>query len=66
MKQMCGICNKNTSKEKYKKLNHLFKMKELTEIAFRKGLFVSIKGQSCLTEKCLGNQKGTRFNSNST
>ena len=38
MKQMCGICNKNTSKEKYKKLNHLFKMKELNEIALRKGL----------------------------
>ena len=38
--------------------NYLFKMKEFSQIALGKKLFVSIKGKLCLTKGHLANPEG--------
>ena len=52
---LCFVCYKtdvwkNSSKIKYEKLNYLFEIKKLNEIALGKGVFVTIKGQRYLTK----------------
>ena len=44
MKQICRICDKNISNEKYEKLNYGSKMKELNYVVLRKTHFASVKG----------------------